>query len=42
MEIGWDHWAVLGAPFVALAGLIIFVLLRRHKEKPPDDHILKQ
>jgi hypothetical protein len=41
MEIGSTHWLVIGAPIVVLAGLIIFLLLRRHKEKPPDDHIFK-
>ena len=41
VEIDVRHWAVLGAPLVALAGLAIYFLLRRHKETPPDDHIFK-
>lgn len=41
MEIDWNHWSVIGAPIVVLAGVVIFFVLRRHKEEPPDKHILQ-
>ncbi len=41
MEIDFQHWAVIGAPLVFFAGVAIFFLMRRHKEKPPDDHMYK-
>ncbi len=41
MEIDLQHWAVIGAPLVILAGLGIYFLMKRHKEKPPGDHIYK-
>ena len=41
MEIDFQHWAVIGAPIVLLAGVAVFFLMRRHKEKPPGDHIYK-
>jgi len=41
MEIPWNSWFILGAPFVVIAGVVVYFLLRRHKEKPPTTHILK-
>jgi len=41
MEIDFGHWSVIGAPLVLLAGVAVFFLMRRHKEKPPSDHIYK-
>lgn len=41
MELDWNHWSVLGAPVVLLAGVVTYFLMRRHKEKPPTDHIYK-
>jgi hypothetical protein len=41
VEIDFQHWAVIGAPLVFFAGVAIFFLMRRHKEKPPDDHMYK-
>jgi len=42
MELSWNSWVIIGAPFVVIAGVAAFYLLRRHKEKPPTEHILKQ
>lgn len=41
MEIDVQHWAVIGAPLVILAGVAIYLLMKRHKEVPPNDHIFK-
>jgi len=41
MEIPWNSWVIVGAPFVVIAGVLVYYLLRRHKEKRPDDHIFK-
>ena len=35
------HWTVISIPFVIIGGVLVGYLLRRHKEKPPTDHILK-
>lgn len=35
------HWAIAGAPLVALAGLAVYWLMKRHKEVPPTEHIFK-
>jgi len=42
MEIAWNSWAIVGAPFVALAGVAVYFLLKRHKEVSATEHILKQ
>lgn len=39
--MGELHWTVMSIPFVVLGAIGVFWLLRRHKEKPPTDHVLK-
>jgi len=41
MEIGWDSWVVIGAPFVVIAGIVVYFLLRRHREKSTTKHMLE-
>lgn len=40
LEFGWSHWAVAGAPFVALAGVAVFWLIHRRSNRPPHDNAL--
>jgi hypothetical protein len=35
------HWTVMSIPLVLLGAVAVFYALRRHKEKPPTDHVLK-
>jgi hypothetical protein len=41
MEIDFQHWAVIGAALVLFERVEIFFVVRRHEEKPSDEHIFK-
>lgn len=35
------HWTVQAIPIIVIGAGVMVWLLRKHKDKPPTDHILK-
>lgn len=42
LELGWNHWSVIGAPFVSLGAFLVMTLLQHRNQKSSAEHILGQ